>query len=95
MSDDTKQYVRYKIDGVQKALRMAQRLGDRDVFNWAEILRGAEEILKNAPKDEQSQEQARRRYLEVLADMDSDDVPAALRPVVCAAQAILEGYDDK
>lgn len=96
-------YIRYKIDQIQKALRMAERLPDppqgsgwsrRDVFNWAEILRSAEEIMKNADKDETSQENARRRYLEVLADMEADHVPPPLRPMIMAAQAILECDDE-
>lgn len=89
-----KVYVQYKIDQLQKALRMAERLGNREVFNWAEILRSAEEIIKNAPKDEQSQTAARRRYLEVLADMDPDALPAPLQPIVATAAAILEGDDE-
>jgi len=88
-------FTKYRIDGIQKGLRMAERLKIKDVFNWAEILRSAEEIIKNAPKDPESQEAARRRYLEVLADMDSDDVPAALRPMIASAQAILEGDDEQ
>ena len=84
---------KYRIDGIQKGLRMAERLKNNEVFNWAEILRSAEEIIKNAPKDPASQEAARKRYLEVLADMDVDEVPAALRPMIASAQAILEGDD--
>lgn len=87
--------IRYKIDQLQKALRMAERLGNREVFNWAEILRTTEEILKNAAPDDESQEKARKRFLEVLADMDADEVPPPLRPIVTSAQAILEGEDEK
>lgn len=97
-------FVKYKIDQLQKALRMAERLPDppagsgwsrRDVFNWAEILRSAEEVMKNASKDELSQEGARRRYLELLADMDAEHVPPPLRPMIMAAQAILECDDEE
>jgi hypothetical protein len=80
---------KYRIDGIQKALRMAERLGDRDTFNWAELIRGTEDIMKNAAADETSQEDARRRFLAVLADIDPDSVPAALRPVVMTAKNVL------
>lgn len=88
-----KQHTKYRIDGIQKALRMAERLKDREVFNWAEILRSAEEIIKNAARDPASQEAARKSYLEVLADMDADELPAALRPICGTAAAILEADD--
>lgn len=81
---------KYKIDGIQKALRMAERLGDRDTFNWAELIRGTEDIIKNAARDEASQEDARKRFLTVLADIDPDSVPSALRPVVMTAKNVLE-----
>lgn len=84
-----KNYQRYKIDGVRKALRMAERLKLPDVFNWAEILRAAEEIMKNAGKSESEQEDARRHYLAVLAGMDADAVPAPLKPIIATARAIL------
>lgn len=82
-------HVRFKIDEVQKALRMAQRLGVKDVFNWAEILRAADAVLKNAAKDPDAQEQARRMYLETIAGVDESAMPPALRPIVITARNIL------
>ena len=95
----TKVYQRYKIDGVRKALRMAERLKTdpnyRAIFNYAEIMRSAEEILKNASQEEGEQENARRMYLEAIAMMDLEDMPSVLRPVVSTARSILEIESEK
>ena len=84
---------RYTIDGVQKALRLAERLGDRETYNWCEIIRAGEEIMKNAPKDEESQEDARRQFLEMISEIDTGTVPAPVKPIVHTAKAILSFND--
>lgn len=95
----TPRYHRYKIDGVRKALRMAERLKTdpnyRAIFNYAEIMRSAEEILKNAKPESDAQQEARRLYLEAIAAMDLDSLPSVLRPVVSTARSILEIEEQK